>query len=160
VNISIPPLRERKEDIPLLAQHFIMRYNKQMAKTTRNIDQDTLEKFRRYDWPGNVRELQHAVEHAMNVLPNDRSMISPEYLPEHICHSHNHPQPQAFSPVAAPLQNPQPEQSLSHRIQDMEYESVYNALKQSGGNISEAARTLRQNLQYRIKKYKIDLSKL
>ena len=163
VNINIPPLRERKEDIPLLAKHFIMRYNKLMNKTTRNIDTQTLEKFRAYDWPGNVRELQHAVEHAMNLLPDDLSMISPEYIPEHIS------QPRELLPRSAiHLSQPAapilpPERPLNNRIHDMEYESICDALRQSRGNISEAARMLhlsRQNLQYRIRKYKIDINSL
>jgi len=163
VNINIPPLRERKEDISLLAKHFIMRYNKLMNKTTRNIDTQTLEKFRAYDWPGNVRELQHAVEHAMNLLPDDLSMISPEYIPEHIS------QPRELLPRSAiHLSQPAapilpPERPLNNRIHDMEYESICDALRQSRGNISEAARMLhlsRQNLQYRIKKYKIDINSL
>jgi len=140
-----------------------MRYNKLMNKTTRNIDTQTLEKFRAYDWPGNVRELQHAVEHAMNLLPDDLSMISPEYIPEHIS------QPRELLPRSAiHLSQPAapilpPERPLNNRIHDMEYESICDALRQSRGNISEAARMLhlsRQNLQYRIKKYKIDINSL
>ena len=162
-NINIPPLRERKEDIPLLAKHFVMRCNKPMNKTTRNVDAETLEKFQAYDWPGNVRELQHAVEHAMNLLPDDLSMISPEYIPEHISQPREMlPRPAThLSPPTAPVRPLK--RSLNSRIHDMEYESVCDALRQSRGNISEAARMLnlsRQNLQYRIKKYKIDISSL
>ena len=82
VNISIPPLRERKEDIPLLAKTFIIQYNKRLVKNVKDISRETLERFQNYDWPGNVRELQHAIEHAMNVLPDTMSVITPEYLPE------------------------------------------------------------------------------
>ena len=82
VNISIPPLRERKEDIPLLAKIFIIQYNKRLVKNVKDISLETLERFQNYDWPGNVRELQHAIEHAINVLPDTMSVITPEYLPE------------------------------------------------------------------------------
>ena len=63
VNISIPPLRDRKDDIPLLSKHFIIQYNKKLGKNITDIDAQTLELFYAYEWPGNVRELQHAIEH-------------------------------------------------------------------------------------------------
>ena len=152
VNISIPPLRERKEDIPLLAKTFIIQYNKRLVKNVKDISRETLERFQNYDWPGNVRELQHAIEHAMNVLPDTMSVITPEYLPELIL-SESEKRPEGM-----PLRH-----SLSNVIQDMEYHTICQALRASGGNISAAARSLhmsRQNLQYRIKRYQIDLKKL
>lgn len=84
VNITIPPLRERKEDIPLLVKTFVMQCNQKLARNIRDADRNVLDAFYAYDWPGNVRELQHAVEHAMNVLPDAYSMITVEYIPEHI----------------------------------------------------------------------------
>ena len=81
VNIAIPPLRERKEDIPLLAKQFIMKCNAKLSRNARDLDPATLNLFQAYDWPGNVRELEHAIEHAINVLPDDESLITPEYIP-------------------------------------------------------------------------------
>lgn len=81
VNIAIPPLRERKEDIPLLAKQFIMKCNAKLSRNARDLDPATLDLFQAYDWPGNVRELEHAIEHAINVLPDDESLITPEYIP-------------------------------------------------------------------------------
>lgn len=152
VNISIPPLRERKEDIPLLAKTFIIQYNKRLVKNVKDISRETLERFQNYDWPGNVRELQHAIEHAMNVLPDTMSVITPEYLPELILAENGR------LPEGIPVRH-----SLSSAVQDMEYHAVCQALRASGGNISAAAKSLhmsRQNLQYRIKRYQIDLKKL
>lgn len=77
VNISIPPLRERKDDIGMLAKTFIIQYNKSLVKNVKDINRATLECFQSYDWPGNVRELQHAIEHAMNILPDTMSAITP-----------------------------------------------------------------------------------
>lgn len=71
VGIRIPPLRERKEDIPLLVQSFIARYNKQLERNVQTVDPHVLDIFTHYDWPGNVRELQHAIEYAMNMLPEN-----------------------------------------------------------------------------------------
>lgn len=151
VNINVPPLRERREDIPLLAKHFIMRCNRKLVRNVRSIDRDTLERFRTYSWPGNVRELQHAIEHAMNILPNDASVITAEYIPEHI-----------LVEETAAQQTPK-QDSLSGAIHNLEYSAICKVLRENGGNISESARVLgmsRQNLQYRIKRYKIDMQAL
>lgn len=149
INITLPPLRERKEDIPLLAKHYVMHYNKQLSKNVRNIDGAVLKLLQKYEWPGNVRELQHAVEYAMNLLPDDKSMIAPEYLPEHIR--------LGVSPILHPKLDKRPPGRSS------EYDSICKALIESGGNISRAARNLnlsRQNLQYRIKRCQIDVEEL
>ena len=154
VNINVPPLRERKEDIPILAKGFLMDCNRKMSRSVRDIDHDVLELFGRYDWPGNVRELQHAIEHAMNVLPDDASVITPEYLPAHL----TAPRVDAHTTPAAPVSG-----SLSGTMQDMERRAICKALRENGGNISESARVLqmsRQRLQYRIKRYKINIDAL
>ena len=158
VNINVPPLRERREDIPLLAKHFILECNRKLSRAVRDISGETLECFYAYDWPGNVRELQHAIEHAMNVLPDDASVITPEYLPAHItatAHELPHPARQAAPSSSAG--------SLSDAMQDMERRTICRMLRQTGGNISESARLLqmsRQRLQYRIKRYQIDIAAL
>jgi PAS domain S-box-containing protein len=78
-SISLPPLRERKEDIPLLAQHFLHKYNLAVGKKIQAFASETLAAMRQYDWPGNVRELENAVEHA--VLVEKSPVISPDSLP-------------------------------------------------------------------------------
>lgn len=79
VEIMIPPLRERREDIPLLVRHFIEKFNRQFGKGIENVSDNVLRGLREYDWPGNVRELEHAIEHAF-VLCRD-SVITLDYLP-------------------------------------------------------------------------------
>lgn len=148
VNIMIPPLRERKEDIPLLAKHYIMEYNKKMSCNVSDISKETAEQFRAYDWPGNVRELQHAIEHAMNIIPYDHQEITPEYLPRNMTLS----MPPS---VTIPKVN---SSKLYDSIQEYEKQSILDALSAHNGNISAAARSLnisRQNLQYRMKRYQI-----
>jgi len=157
INITIPPLREHKEDIPLLSKNFIHRFNKKLERNIRNIDQTTLSYFNNYDWPGNIRELEHAIESAMNILPNDQSLITSEYIPEHIIHS-----------AASVL--PQKEQkveevggSLNNTLKNIEFQMFRNALLANNGNISRTARELgisRQTLQYRIKRSGIDVNEL
>jgi transcriptional regulator with GAF, ATPase, and Fis domain len=78
-SIHLPPLRERKEDIALLAQHFLQKYNLAIGKKIQAFAAETLAAMMRYDWPGNVRELENAVEHA--VLVETNLFISPGSLP-------------------------------------------------------------------------------
>ena len=154
VNITIPPLRERKEDIPLLVKTFIMQCNRKLERNIRDADRNVLDAFYAYDWPGNVRELQHAVEHAMNVLPDAYSMITAEYIPEHIGGAAGQAEPSASD---------KQRDSLASTMKDMEYNTICRVLKETGGNISESARILqmsRQKLQYRIKRHRIDVQKL
>ena len=154
VNITIPPLRERKEDIPLLVKTFIMQCNQKLERNIRDADRNVLDLFYAYNWPGNVRELQHAVEHAMNVLPDEYSMITAEYIPEHIGGSGE----RAAAPSPAKTND-----SLGSTIEGIEYNTICRILKETGGNISESARILqmsRQKLQYRIKRHRIDVQKL
>ena len=158
INITIPPLRERREDIPLLAKQFIMQFNKQLGKNVTDLDREALRLFQAYPWPGNVRELQHVIEHAMNILPEDRCVLTPEfiYLPM---------QPAAAPPPpAAPRSEQEPRGvSLNDRMQDVERETICKALRVCGGNITNAAKLLkmsRQSLQYRIKRYQIDIQAL
>ena len=154
--VTIPPLRTRREDIPLLAKHFIMQCNQKLVRAVRDIDHATLERFNTYSWPGNVRELQHAIEHAMNILPDDAAIITPEYLPAHIT-------AEPGSAVRAPQMAQTATGSLSGAMQDMEHRTICRVLREHGGNISESARVLqmsRQKLQYRIKRYKINIREL
>lgn len=154
VNITIPPLRERKEDIPLLVKTFVMQCNQKLERNIRDADRNVLDAFYAYDWPGNVRELQHAVEHAMNVLPDAYSMITAEYIPEHIGGAAGQ------TGISAPDKQ---RDSLASTMKDMEYNTICRVLKETGGNISESARILqmsRQKLQYRIKRHRIDVQKL
>ena len=153
VNISIPPLRERKDDIGMLAKTFIIQYNKSLVKNVKDINRATLDCFQNYDWPGNVRELQHAIEHAMNILPDTMSAITPEYLPEQIL--------TAARRSGGGYMHGR-ENLLNSTVKDVEYQTVCQALQTCRGNISAAAKELgmsRQNLQYRIRRYQIDVKK-
>ncbi|MDI6852089.1 MAG: sigma 54-interacting transcriptional regulator [Deltaproteobacteria bacterium] len=82
VRLTLPRLAERKEDIPLLAQHFIERFNRLKDKKIHGLSHEALAIFMHHDWPGNVRELENAIEHAFILCPS--GLIQPQHLPEHL----------------------------------------------------------------------------
>jgi two-component system response regulator PilR (NtrC family) len=82
IPIHLPALRERREDVPLLAEHFLARFAEQMDKPLRGISHETHELLARYDWPGNVRELENVIERA--VALEQTPVILPESLPAYV----------------------------------------------------------------------------
>ena len=93
IELSLPPLRQRPTDIPLLATFFLNRYNRQ-NRCKKHLSSDVLHLFSRYSWPGNVRELQHTIESLVVLCPTDT--ITPDQLPEDITGGH------PDDPLAAP----------------------------------------------------------
>jgi two-component system, NtrC family, response regulator HydG len=147
VPINVPPLRERKEDIPLLAQTFIDRVRSQNGKPIFALSNEALEGMYSYDWPGNVRELRNAIEYAF-VLCND-PFIGLEYLPAH-CSGRS-----AFSAPPHSPSYPQPSAPGGSKRNEA-YEALIQALDEAGGNRSEAARMLgvsRVTVWKRMKKF-------
>lgn len=152
VNINLPPLRERKEDIHLLTSHFIQKLNKSLLKNITDIDAATLELFLSYDWPGNVRELQHAIEHALNLVDGNSNLITPAQIPEHIIVKVN-------GGLSYDEESTEAATSLPKILDDVERRVLHKALRDNGGNVSKTARAIgvsRQNLQYRLKKTGLD----
>ncbi|MBI2876697.1 MAG: sigma 54-interacting transcriptional regulator [Candidatus Tectomicrobia bacterium] len=128
VPLFLPPLRERKEDIPLLVEHFIERFNREARKQIYGISQDALGRLLDYDWHGNIRELQNAIEHAF-VKCRGRTLL-PEHLPATLLQTQTeagcrHCQGQAQAHLPTP-----------------EHQAIQEALKAAGGNRSVAARQL------------------
>jgi len=97
VRLNLPKLAERKEDIPLLVNHFIEHFNTIASKQIIGIAQDALAALVQYDWPGNVRELENAIEHAFVLCRDD--LLRLEYFPEQL-HS---PKGPAYSPTETTL---------------------------------------------------------
>ncbi|MFC0559638.1 sigma-54 interaction domain-containing protein [Halalkalibacter alkalisediminis] len=143
--IEIPPLRNRKEDIPLLVRHFIKKYNYSFNKLVVDVDSKVLEMLESHHWPGNVRELEHTIEFAMNMAEGDKLNFCdlPVYLKE------------------SPVQNSLTQfKSLRLAVEHTEMELITKALKKTNYNILQTARLLeipRQTLQYKLKKYQIML---
>ncbi|PFF07034.1 sigma-54-dependent Fis family transcriptional regulator [Bacillus cereus] len=151
VTLCLPPLRERKEDIPALVQHFIEKYNIQFGLSVTDVDVHVREFLYVYDWPGNVRELEHIIEGSMNLV-EDENIITAFHLPirfrERIKKELN------MQPLLTNNDTDTPK-TLKHTIEEMEKNYINQILKEYHGNISQAAKFLglsRQNLQYRIKK--------
>lgn len=126
VEIVIPPLRERREDIVPLARFLVGRIAGKLKLPGLRLDAQCLDILLRYAWPGNVRELENAIEHAA-VFSRDR-LILPEFLPSHIVH-----------PVAAALSNPGPGPRL---LVDAERAHIRQVLEYAGNNRAKAARML------------------
>ncbi|MBO5573855.1 MAG: sigma 54-interacting transcriptional regulator [Clostridium sp.] len=153
VNLTIPPLRDRKEDIPLLVKHFISRNNAKLSRNVRGLSQETWDILSRYEWPGNVRELEHVIEHAVNVLPEGESLVTWEYLPQELLEAVREKSADRSSTFYTVQMD-----SIQNTVKDVERSAVVRVLKENGGNVSRSARALgisRQSLQYRMRKYSI-----
>lgn len=138
VEIHIPPLRERGDDISLLAKHFLQLYSKRYNKTIKDISPQAIKKIQTYHWPGNVRELQHSVERA--VIMTDNKILQPEDF--YLTNSTN------SKPEGLELEN--------YNLEDVEKNIIVKVLKMHQGNISTAAKDLgltRTSLYRRMEKY-------
>jgi two-component system response regulator HydG len=82
VNVPLPPLRERCDDIPLLLEHFLGKFNRKLGRSIRAVSSDVERAFMEYSWPGNVRELEHALEHAFILCPGDTLCV--DHLPSQL----------------------------------------------------------------------------
>jgi len=141
--IFLPPLRERRSDILLLADHFVARYARKLGKQVRRISTPAINMMFAYHWPGNVRELENCVEYAM-LLSSDGAI-----------HGHHLP-PTLQMPDAS---DAAPAASLTAQVQVLERDLIMDALKSSGGNLAAAARLLgitSRMIRYKIKKLGID----
>jgi two-component system response regulator HydG len=127
VTIEIPPLRERVSDIPLLAQHFIQRYNARYRKDIEGIDREALDSLMAYPWPGNVRELENIIE-GLFALQRLKKAITREDLPPSLR------RPPAVVPIDAGHE--------VHSLAEAEKEAILRALKATDGNKSRAAELL------------------
>ncbi|WP_371374730.1 sigma-54 interaction domain-containing protein [Sporomusa aerivorans] len=152
ISLSIPPLRERKEDISPLTQYFITMYNNKVNKRVAGIAPDALLALQSYHWPGNVRELKYTIESIMNFV--EGYTIEIYDIPPHIIHS-------VEAGGARPEELPEdiPVTSLADSLKEYEKKLIQKAIKQANGNGAKAARALnvpRQTLHNKIKKYNID----
>jgi two-component system response regulator AtoC len=156
VLISMPPLRERREDIPLLAMNFIEEFNQTCHRKVHGISTEAMGLLAAYDWPGNVRELRNAIERAM-ILGS-----GPQILPEHLPIQVTTPVKPGAQPVEREKPAPTAEEmldegfSLQDALNSLEKEFVVKALSEADGNQRQAARILgldRQTLRYRMKKH-------
>ncbi len=138
-NIAVPPLRERKDDIPLLAAHFLNRYSLQAGKEIKGLTSEAMEQIMKYAFPGNVRELQNIIERAVTFCHGDH--IGPEHLPTRI---RQHADGMAEQPEAAPgtLNALVEEHGILPTLQEIEKQYIDFVLKKTDGNKRRAAAIL------------------
>lgn len=136
--LKVPPLRERREDIPLLTDHFLQKVAEECRQSRKSIDPRLLERFTQYGWPGNVRELENELRRLHATCPGD-VIEAPGW------------KPMTTAPGAAPL-------SLARPLIEIERQAIAEALHAAGGNRSRAAQILGLSLRslfYKIKQYGI-----
>jgi len=132
VNIYLPPLRERVEDIPLLTEHFIGIYNKKLKKTITGISSEVMEQFMTYPWPGNVRELENVIERAILLASNNTLEISD--LPSALTTKANSSSYLATEGVS----------SIKEASRVLEKRLIEQALEKTDGNRTKAAKIIKQ----------------
>jgi PAS domain S-box-containing protein len=145
--IYIPPLRERREDIALLAAHLIFKLNQEFGREVERLSPAALEKLLRHDWPGNVRELENVLGRALiNMRPNEK-IVEEEHLPLLECDK-------ITRMILGGEQ--EPVLPLEQVVAGAERDAVMRALQETGGNREKAAALLGiavRNLYYKVKKY-------
>ena len=126
IKIKVPPLRERLDDVPLIANRFLMRFNEQYGKSIRDLAPDTVQRLVRYDWPGNIRQLESVIERAVLFCSGDE--LLPMFLPEEF-------QTRAASSsfVIPPLLP----------MEEIEREAIMQTLERTAGNVKKSAQILR-----------------
>ena len=140
VEIKLPPLRDRLEDIPLLADHFVHSYAKKYRKELDGVNRQAVERLQGYSWPGNVRELQHAIERAVIMSENS------ELLPDDFF----------FLSGESSLSDETDVQTNNFNLEEIEKSVINKAISKHGGNISKAAKELgltRASLYRRLEKH-------
>ncbi|MGA1862106.1 sigma-54 dependent transcriptional regulator [Deferribacter thermophilus] len=137
--IKLPPLRERKDEIPLLLDYFIKKYSQKFQKIVKNYDKGFLDKLMMYDFPGNIRELENIVERSIILARGE--ILTAELLP--------------------PLKNSSVQVSDTVKnMREHEIEAIKKALKETGGNKTKAAKILgisRKTLHNKLKEYNIEV---
>lgn len=145
IQLKLPPLRDRKEDIPLLAQHFTGKFSKEFDKPAKDLTCTAVEKLLSHDWPGNVRELENVIERA--VVLAERELLHPDDIP--------------LSVDGSVDSGRSYKEAKAKAIWQFEESFLQSALKTSSGNITHAAQSAHKNRRAfweLIRKHRIDVS--
>jgi two-component system response regulator AtoC len=149
LGINLPPLRERSEDIPLLAEHFLGKYGERFGKGGVRLSQNALRILVGYNWPGNVRELENCIERGLILCEGD--LLDTDALPENIVgRSESTPSAAAILPDLF---------SIKKAEEILERELIKRALEKTGGNRTHAAKLLEishRSLLYKLKEYEME----
>ena len=152
IQMVIPPLRDRRDDIPLLAHHFVQKFADEMGTRVRGIDRPALDALLAYDSPGNVRELENIMERAVTFAPAD--LVTLDSLPPHVA-----AQTSPLLPNPASAEIPDGGLNLEGLLEDLEKRYLVRGLEITGGNRTEAAKLLGmtfRSIRYKLDKYGID----
>lgn len=144
INLNIPPLRERKDDISILIKYFIKKYNERFNKNFKRVSRPVMNRFIEYSWPGNVRELQHVMEGIISMYEGD--VVIEEFLP------------QQFIDMETDKKETKAIRPLNEAVEEVEKSIIIEALNKTNWNITKTGEIIdipRQTLQYKIKKYKL-----
>jgi len=150
IQIDMPPLHERDDDVVILAEHYVKTFGERLRRHIRGLDPEVTEAFRRYDWPGNVRELRNVIERAL--ILEDGDMITMKYLPRTVAGIQ---MAYGVRPDGGTSQDLFRLPPGGVELDDVEMSLVRQAIQQSGGNQTKAAELLgisRDQLRYRMKK--------
>jgi len=154
VPVHLPPLRERREDIPLLVAHFVRKYNARLKKNVERLEDDALAALSGYSWPGNIRELENVLERT--ILFAERPVIRAADLPPSL---RNRPSlPDDATPTASGLPNtPGPlKEIVKEQVQAIERDLIVRGLEVTNGNVTRTAKLLkisRKSLQMKMKEF-------
>ncbi|MGE5676884.1 MAG: sigma-54 interaction domain-containing protein [Pseudomonadota bacterium] len=151
ISLSIPALRERKSDIPILIDHFIKKYNSILQKDIWYVSNEVKEAFMHYEWPGNVRELENLIESGMNMVSSGHIIKSEDFSPD----IYDKLFKSARNKFNLSLNEGQPLDSI---MEGIEKSLILEALRECDNNISKSSERLgikRQTLQHKLKKYGI-----
>ena len=143
VNIHIPPLRERKEDIPVLAEKFLMEFAKAYDKKVKHLDFQTMDILMNYNWRGNIRELRNVIERSVLVCDHKQEILDKGHLPYEL----------------TGVENPEKEANENMTLSQYEKIIIRNTLRKYGGNKTQTAKALgirRQTLYNKIKEYNLE----
>jgi len=155
VPVHIPPLRERREDIPLLAEHFIAKFNDRLKKEITAVTREAIERLVAYQWPGNIRELENLMERTMLFCEGPEIRVSD--LPPEVAGASPPATAAALASAADDAARPAPEslkEAVRAETERVERELIQRALDTTGGNVTQAARKLkisRKSLQTKMK---------
>ncbi|PFO06888.1 sigma-54-dependent Fis family transcriptional regulator [Bacillus sp. AFS076308] len=165
VTIFVPPLKDRKEDIPLLVEQFIEKYNERFQMQVKGLSEEVKLSFFEYDWHGNVRELEHIIEAAMNIMMDGEDFIMYRHLPYQ--YRNKMQMKERMMPLSTVdtfmKETGDVTVPLKEQLELFEKTYIEHVLKKNDFNISKTAKLLglsRQSLQYRLKKLNFEVNSL
>lgn len=153
LNFNIPPLRKRKDDIPVLVNYFVQKHNYNFNKNIQYATQDLLDELSKYSWPGNIRELENTIIYGMSMVEREKHYLNYKDIKSKLDELKS---PENDIDYADSLEFYEPNLSLNEMVQDYERNIIKDILSQTDGNVSKASEILsvpRQTLQRKAQKY-------